>query len=79
MAKEEFEAKRKKIYTLKEQIAKNQGAFDQAMTALKEYGVASVAEAERVLTDYESKEAKAKAELSTLLAEFDGLSRDIAT
>lgn len=71
MTIDEFNATKKKIETMKQEAAKTQGAYEQALNALKQYGASTIEEAEAILLKMRKKEDRLQEELNDLLAEFE--------
>lgn len=72
-----FEAKRKRLEAAKEAVARNQGAYEQMMASLMAYGVTTLEEAQILYERHKKNDELMTAELSSLMAEFEGLTVDL--
>ena len=78
MTIEEFNRRKKKIEEMKQEQARAEGAYAQALAQLKTLGADSIGEGERMLADYIHKKERSERELSNLLEEFEELTKDLA-
>ena len=72
-----FDAKRKRLEAAKEAVARNQGAYEQMMASLVEYGITTLEEAQILYERHKKNDEAMTAELSSLMAEFEGLTIDL--
>lgn len=72
-----FEAKRKRLEAAKEAVARNQGAYDQMMASLMEYGITTLEEAQALYERHKKNDEVMAVELSHLMAEFEELTHDL--
>lgn len=73
MTIEEFKKAKGKIEEMKQQQAKAQGGFEQAVEQLKSFGISEIGAAEKLLIEYTEKRKKDEKELATLFQEFEEL------
>ena len=71
-----FEAKRKRLEAAKELVAKNQGAYEQMMASLMEYGITTLEEAQTLYERHKRNDELMEKELADLIAEFEELACD---